>query len=210
DVDRALLRDERIERLRALIDDKLARGVDVEKAPEAEEAEDEAEIIDLMEVLKRRLQPEQREAAPAARRSAGAERRETAGTRDGGDDLESRSKSQLYERAKALNVPGRRKMDKGELVRALREAGGLPAIGGFVACDLLRLRLRRLAGGSASRAGRSSRAPRGESNETGTAKAGHDTDRHLSRLLQCAAAASLSVPRLLLSFGDARGNTRSG
>jgi len=124
DVDRALLRDERIERLRALIDDKLARGVDVEKAPEAEEAEDEAEIIDLMEVLKRRLQPEQREAAPAARRSAGAERRETAGTRDGGDDLESRSKSELYERAKALNVPGRSKMDKDELVRALREAGG--------------------------------------------------------------------------------------
>ena len=120
EVDRALLRDERIERLRALIDDKLARGVDVEKAPEAEEAEEEAEIIDLMEVLKRRLQPEQRERVPTD--TADAEGRDAAPPGD--DDLESRSKSELYERAKALNVPGRSKMDKDELVRALREAGG--------------------------------------------------------------------------------------
>lgn len=119
-VDRALLRDERIERLRALIDDKLARGVDVEKAPEAEEAEEEAEIIDLMEVLKRRLQPEQRERVPTD--TADAEGRDAAPPGD--DDLESRSKSELYERAKALNVPGRSRMDKDELVRALREAGG--------------------------------------------------------------------------------------
>jgi len=123
-VDRAELRDERIERLRALIDDKLARGVDVEKAPEAEEAEEEAEIIDLMEVLKRRLQPEQRERAPAedgrGRREQSTGKRE----RSADDDLDSRSKSELYERAKALNVPGRSKMDKDELVRALREAGG--------------------------------------------------------------------------------------
>ncbi|HEX6993466.1 MAG TPA: Ku protein [Gammaproteobacteria bacterium] len=120
EVDRALLRDERIERLRALIDDKLARGVDVEKAPEAEE-EDEAEIIDLMEVLKRRLQPEQRERAPAAPQAA---RHDEGRGRAGADDLESRSKSELYERAKALNLPGRSKMGKDELIRALRRAGG--------------------------------------------------------------------------------------
>jgi len=73
-VDRALLRDDRVERLRALIDDKLARGIDVEKAPEADEAEEEAEIIDLMEVLKRRLQPEQREPAPTPAKEAEATR----------------------------------------------------------------------------------------------------------------------------------------
>src|SRR5690606_14537516 len=53
DVDRSELRDGYVERLRALIDDKLRRGVDVERAPESEEGEEEAEIIDLMEVLKR-------------------------------------------------------------------------------------------------------------------------------------------------------------
>ena len=122
DVDRTLLRDERVERLRRIIDDKLARGVDVEKAPEADEAEDEAEIIDLMDVLKRRLQPEQRERAPASPPSGDAARDD--GNHAGGDDLERRSKSELYERAKALNVPGRSRMDKDELIRALRSAGG--------------------------------------------------------------------------------------
>ena len=121
-VDRALLRDERVERVRALIDDKLARGVDVGKAPEVDETEEEAEIIDLMEVLKRRLQPEQRERADAPPQDRPRRSRD-AGRAGGDDDLEHRSKSELYERAKALNVPGRSRMDKDELIRALREAG---------------------------------------------------------------------------------------
>ena len=112
EIDRDELADTRTAKLRALIESKLERGVDVERAAAADEEQDEAEIIDLMEVLKRRLQPDERE---PARGDRGA-------TRD--DDLEGRSRAELYERAKALGVPGRSKMSKDELVRALREAGG--------------------------------------------------------------------------------------
>jgi DNA end-binding protein Ku len=119
-IDRAELVDTRVERLRALIDSKLARGVDVEKAAIAEESAEEAEIIDLMEVLKRRLQPEQRERAPV--RPSEGERRGDDEAVAARDDLAERSKSELYERARALGVPGRSKMDKEELVRALRDA----------------------------------------------------------------------------------------
>ena len=120
EIDRDELADTRTAKLRALIDSKLERGVDVERAAVAEEAQDEAEIIDLMEVLKRRLQPEEREPAPAREKPAG--RTEARARRD--DDLEGRTRAELYERAKALGVPGRSKMSKDELVRALREAGG--------------------------------------------------------------------------------------
>ncbi len=123
EVDRTELHDARTERLRALIDDKLAQGVGVERLPEAEEAAEEAEIIDLIEILKRRLQPDQRERATTAERTRG-NGQTPADKRNGGEDLESRSKGELYERAKALNVPGRSKMDKTELVRAVREARG--------------------------------------------------------------------------------------
>ena len=133
DVDRAELRDGRIENLRALIEHKLDRGIDVESAPEpSEEAEAEAEIIDLMEVLKRRLRPEARETAPAPQERADRKapeprgrRARPASRRDGAEgDLAGQSKSELYERAKALGVPGRSRMDREALLRALREAGG--------------------------------------------------------------------------------------
>jgi DNA end-binding protein Ku len=122
DIAREELRDGYTERLRELIELKLERGVDVERAPVAEETGGEAEIIDLMEVLKRRLQPEARETAPAPARPASAAGRGAERQSSGNADLAERSKSELYERAKALQVPGRSKMDKDELVRALREA----------------------------------------------------------------------------------------
>jgi DNA end-binding protein Ku len=120
-------------RLRALIDDKLERGIDVEKAPEPEAEPAEAEIIDLMEVLKRRLQPAVGEAA-AAKQPADGKRAARAGRADeqsarataesaarGGEGrLDRLSKEQLYEQAKALRVPGRSKMDREELIEALR------------------------------------------------------------------------------------------
>jgi DNA end-binding protein Ku len=122
EIDREELRDAYTERLRKLIESKLERGVDVERAPEAaDEPDSEAEIIDLMEVLKRRLQPQgaDRAAAPSRARERGA-----SSDTDTEDELARASKSELYERAKALQVPGRSKMDRDELVRALREAGG--------------------------------------------------------------------------------------
>jgi hypothetical protein len=49
------------------------------------------------------------EGAKAARRGGKA-----------GHGLHERSRSQLYERAKQLGIPGRSKMGKGELIKALR------------------------------------------------------------------------------------------
>jgi DNA end-binding protein Ku len=122
EVDAEELRDGSVQRLHSLIDSKLERGVDVERAPAPEAVESEAQIIDLMEVLKRRLQPEAQERSVAA--GNGERKQRAARGRDGGDDeLASKSRSELYERAKALQVPGRSKMDKGELLRALRDAG---------------------------------------------------------------------------------------
>jgi DNA end-binding protein Ku len=148
ELDRTELEDSRTEGLRALIERKLERGIDVEQAPEAEQEETgEGEIIDLMEVLKRRLRPESAEpmqdrAGREAGRSESTEKaRAGAGSarsrpRDGArrarraepksesDRLEQLSKDDLYERAKALRVPGRSKMDKDELIDALRAAQG--------------------------------------------------------------------------------------
>src|SRR5690606_36984640 len=112
EIDRDELADTRTAKPRALSEGRLARGGDVARAAAADEEPDEAEIIDLLEALEARLPPDERE---PARGDRGA-------TRD--DDLEGRSRAELYERAKALGVPGRSKMSKDELVRALREAGG--------------------------------------------------------------------------------------
>ncbi len=39
----------------------------------------------------------------------------------GGGKLEERSKAELYDEAKAIGIEGRSKMDKGELVKAIRK-----------------------------------------------------------------------------------------
>src|SRR5690606_30912682 len=56
---------------------------------------------------------------------------------------------------------------------------------------------------------RAGRSQGGLSNETRTTKADDGSDRHLSRLLQRAAAASLSVSCLLPALGDARRDPRT-
>lgn len=53
-----------------------------------------------------------REGAKAARRGGGA-----------GHSYQERSRTQLYERAKEFDIPGRSKMGKGELIDALRKHG---------------------------------------------------------------------------------------
>ncbi|HEU4617938.1 MAG TPA: Ku protein [Gammaproteobacteria bacterium] len=152
DLDLRELEDSYTEHLRELIERKLERGIDVEQPPEPEESEGgEGEIIDLMEVLKRRLRPEAAEPAPAAERTsrrpseraagkasgrkrAGAKRAERRGAERAAEErtsaqeagesgaLEQLSRDDLYEKAKALRVPGRSRMDKEQLIEALREA----------------------------------------------------------------------------------------
>ncbi len=92
----------------------------------APEPERRTDVIDLMEALKRRISAAGGEAGDAgASGEDGAERREVAAERGDGrgpeETLDERTKGELYERARALDIPGRSRMSKEELIRAIRE-----------------------------------------------------------------------------------------
>lgn len=143
-LDLAELEDRQAEALQALAEEKEKRGEDViqMRGLEEEDAEEQgAEIIDLMEVLRKSLSkkaivttasdtpPAEQTARPS--RTAGHERgnrRASPGQRAKGkaaerENLERSSKSALMKMAAELNIAGRSKMDKGELVSAIRRAG---------------------------------------------------------------------------------------
>ena len=50
-------------------------------------------------------------------------RKRTSGTGNPNRPLEERSRDELYNRARQLEIEGRSRMSKGELVRAIRKAG---------------------------------------------------------------------------------------
>jgi DNA end-binding protein Ku len=99
--------DESSERLRKMAEQKLKKGKDVVEIEEEEETES-TDVLDLMKLLQRSLQ------------GGESERK----SRDGasGESLESSSKSELYERAKELDIPGRSGMSKDELIEAIRRS----------------------------------------------------------------------------------------
>lgn len=111
DVAMSELEDRDAERLLAVIERKRRKGEDVVETEVAtEEGEDEGDVIDLMDVLKRRL--------------AGRESRESKGTarKRSGADLSALSRKDLYERAQARGIDGRSGMTKEQLIRALRRS----------------------------------------------------------------------------------------
>ncbi len=99
------------DRLLALVQEKLAAGQDVTEVEVEEEADLEEGVIDLMEVLKRSM---------AAAGGSGRRPAKRAPSRDG--DLDDLSRDELYERAKELDIPGRSRMSKEELMRAIRRS----------------------------------------------------------------------------------------
>lgn len=111
ELDEEELSDDFSRRLEDLVQRKLKSGEGVIEAPaetETSEAES-ADVIDLLQVLKERMQePEDGKAKRTA---------------SGSGDLESRSKAELYERAKSLDIAGRSHMTKEELIEAIRHAG---------------------------------------------------------------------------------------
>jgi DNA end-binding protein Ku len=120
ELDPELLSDQHRQKLRELIDRKLAEGTDVFEAPEAEEPEEEqetAEIVDLMAILKESL------GKKAGQGKATARETERRMPRDGAkrSALKDHSKNELYERAKELNIPGRSNMTREQLIAAIRE-----------------------------------------------------------------------------------------
>lgn len=114
ELDREKLSDRQTERLLELVQSKLESGDDVVAAPEELESDEEDEVVDLMKVLKQSLEQVEPDGRRAARRHEKRSERVDAG------DLEERSKAELYEQAKQLDISGRSGMTKEELVDALR------------------------------------------------------------------------------------------
>lgn len=102
-LDPAELQDSATQRLLKLVNKKLRTGDDVvQYEPPEEQSED---VLDLVAILQRSLDQGGEIGRP--KRSPGAA-------------LEKRSKSELYERAKELDIPGRGGMNKKELIEAIR------------------------------------------------------------------------------------------
>jgi DNA end-binding protein Ku len=100
--------------MQTLVERKLEAGEDVVSLPEDREAPEPegGEVIDLMEVLKRRLEDS---APPDAKDEGDGAQRAT--------PLERRTKAQLYARARELDIRGRSNMTRDQLIAAIREAG---------------------------------------------------------------------------------------
>ena len=95
-----------------LVDTKLEEGRDVVSAASVESAEGESvesTVVDLMSALKRKLE-------------ASAGERPSAPPAEAADADAEPTKEDLYERAKELGVPGRSKMSKAQLRKAIEKA----------------------------------------------------------------------------------------
>lgn len=149
--DRGELRDAYVQRVRAHVEGKLEAGRDVVKAPAevVEAAIEDSNVVDLMEVLKQRLQGKPagvpRDASTASReKPAAARKRGTGKARGGGarrsgsgggaggrggagneptSGLDAMTKDELYQRAQEIELPGRSRMSKQELLKALAGRG---------------------------------------------------------------------------------------
>jgi DNA end-binding protein Ku len=135
ELDREQLADRQTERLLELAERKLATGSDVVAAPEELAPEEGEEVVDLMRILKESLEevappggapgPERgrRAAAGRAGGEVGGRRgrgRKQAAAAPSEQELAKRSKDELYEQAKQLDISGRSGMTKEQLIDALR------------------------------------------------------------------------------------------
>ncbi|MEX0939285.1 MAG: Ku protein [Pirellulales bacterium] len=101
------LKDASTEQLTALVEKKRKKGQDIVETEDYEpDASEPSSDVDLMEAIRRDLQG-----------GNGAPQRSDAD----GSDLEDRSKEELYALAKQRNVPGRSKMNRDDLITALRK-----------------------------------------------------------------------------------------
>lgn len=105
---------EAIQALVAKKEKKHEDVVDITSKAESDEEGAEDNVIDLVQLLRKRL------SATATVTTA-----EAAGAASGssGDELRKLSKADLYERAQGLDIPGRSKMGRQALVTAIRKAG---------------------------------------------------------------------------------------
>jgi DNA end-binding protein Ku len=126
-LDRDEMGDRYAEEIRSLAEAKASKRKDVIKqAVEAEEEDAESaggNVIDLMQVLRERLAAKgQPKTAASASRSHSAAASRTRRGASAQARLGKLSKSDLYQRAQNLDIPGRSKMSKKALVEAIRRA----------------------------------------------------------------------------------------
>lgn len=119
------LMDDSAERLLDLVEKKRKKGTDVITSEvQQAESEDGGEVIDLMAVLRQSLGGAVSERKPAKRAGKKAARKPSAsGSKSRkADDLSARTKNELMEQARELDIPGRSSMSKAQLVQAIRRS----------------------------------------------------------------------------------------
>lgn len=112
------LREQQVDRLKALVNDKLANDRDVVKEAEPEYEEEDSNVVDLLQVLKERLEGKKPDVASASEKKS----KPTAASK-ASKESSALNRDELYEEAKKKHIPGRSKMSKQELADALRKAG---------------------------------------------------------------------------------------
>jgi DNA end-binding protein Ku len=115
--DSELLSDQHTRHLKQRIEEKLKSGTDVLKAPEEPTpAAAESNVIDLMQVLKERLQGRRPQTSQTERTAqvTPLKRKHAA--------LTNLSKQDLYNQAQHLAIPGRSKMSREQLIKAIERA----------------------------------------------------------------------------------------
>jgi DNA end-binding protein Ku len=116
DFDPGEFKDEYHRALKKLIDKKI-KG---EEIVVAEETEEPAQIVDLMDALRASVDAARKGERPRPPKKKTSKARSSAADDD--EDLASLTKQELDERAKRLNISGRSKMSKKELARAIKKA----------------------------------------------------------------------------------------
>lgn len=94
----------------------IRRKIEGKEVVVPEKAEEPQKVVDLMDALKASVEAARRGERPRAPVAAGDKG-------NGRESLRSLTKKELEDRAKKLDIPGRSKMDKSELVNAIRRAG---------------------------------------------------------------------------------------
>ena len=135
------LEDQEAEALQELAERKRKKHTDVITLANAEDEEPDeggGEVVDLVQLLRRSLGPASSAPAPApapARSArapspahAPAPARAHAAKRAAAPDLAARTREELYEMATQRDIPGRSKMTKPQLVKALQRTGKQKAI----------------------------------------------------------------------------------
>jgi DNA end-binding protein Ku len=115
-LDISLLEDQDARRLRELAESKLEAGDHVIQEPEVIANTEEDNVIDLMEVLKARLQGKAEPSSPPPP----PKKRHSPRMQPEEETLESLNRDELYDRARELHIAGRSRMTKQELMHALR------------------------------------------------------------------------------------------